>query len=144
METPTLNIERLQKKVAQCMRADCPSAEACLRQIVRSKCDKSLETVPMVNPDAIVMEGGKCQFFKDTQGTVYGVGFAHYFDLLSYKEAKTAQAVLLSYFNSRTQLGRYRSGVLRISPERKAEIDALLRANGVSVPLECDAYEVDL
>ncbi len=144
MEKPTMNIEKLQKKVAQCMRADCPSAEVCLRQIVRRKCSKSLETVQMVNPDAIAMEGDKCQFFKDSFGTIYGVGFEKYFDLLSYKEAKAAYAVLQAYFNSRTQYGRYRSGVLRISPERKAEIDALLQENGVSVPLECDAYEVDL
>ena len=144
MEKPKLNIEKLQKKVAQCMRADCPSAEACLRQIVRRKCDKTMETVQMVNPDAIVMNGEKCQFFKDTMGTVYGVGFENYFDLLTYKEAKIAYAVLLAYFHSRTQLGRYRSGQFRLSPDRKEEIDALLKANGVSVPLECDAYEVDL
>lgn len=144
METPELSIERLQKKVAQCMRADCPSAKVCLRQIVRSNCDKTIETVRMVNPDAIVMEGDKCQFFRDTQGTVYGVGFDRYFDLLSFKEAKIAYAVLLAYFHNRTQLGRYRSGQFRISPDRKEEIDALLEANGVSIPLECDAYEVDL
>ncbi len=144
METPALNIEKLQKKVAQCQRSECPSAKVCLRQIVRSKCDKTLETVLMVNPDAIVMKGDKCQMYKDAHGTTYGVGFEHYFDLLPYKEAKAAYAVLLAYFNNRTQLGRYRSGQLRISPERKAEIDASLRANGVSVPFECDAYEVDL
>lgn len=144
MEKPTLNIEKLQQKVAQCMRAECPSAEVCLRQIVRRECDKTLGVVQMVNPDAIVMEGDKCQFFKDTLGTVYGVGFDNYFDLLSHKEAKTAYTLLQWYFKSRTQFGRYRSGQFRISPERKAEIDALLQSNGVSLPLECDAYEVDL
>lgn len=144
METSALNIEKLQKKVAQCLRSECPSAKVCLRQIVRSKCDKTLETVLMVNPDAIEMKGDKCQMYQDSKGKTYGIGFEHYFDLLSYKEAKAAYAVLLAYFNSRTQLGRYRSGQLRISPERKAEIDALLQENGVSQPLECDAYEVDL
>ena len=144
METPTLNIEKLQKRVAQCMRADCPAAKECLRQIVRSQCDKTLETVKMVNPDAITMKGDRCQFFKDTNGTIYGVGFANYFDLLSYKEAQIAHAVLQAYFRSRTQYGRYRSGLFRISPNRKKEIDAFLKENGVSVPLECDAYEVDL
>lgn len=144
MEQPRLNMEKLQKKVPQCMRADCPSAEVCLRQIVRRKCSKAMEVVQMVNPDAIVMEGDKCQFFKDTTGSVYGVGFENYFDLLSHKEAKTAYAVLQAYFKNRTQYMRYRTGQFRISPERKAEIDAFLKENGVSVPLECDAYEVDL
>ncbi len=137
-------MEKLQKKVAQCMRAECPSAEVCLRQMVRRACDKTMDVVQMVNPDAIAMKGDRCQFFRDTLGTLYGVGFEKYFDQLPHKEAKTAYSVLQWYFKSRTQFGRYRSGQFRISPERKAEIDALLRENGVSVPLECDAYEVDL
>ena len=144
MKKSDLNIEKLQTKVAQCMCADCPSAEICLRQIVRRQCDKSLERVQMINPDAIVMEGDKCQFFRNTELSVYGIGFRHYFDLLSYKEAKIARAVLLAFFHNSAQLSRYRTGKFRISPDMKAEIDRLLEENGVSVPLECDAYETDL
>ncbi len=144
MENQTLNIEKLQTKVAQCMNADCPSAEICLRQIVRRRCDKTLEQVQMVNPDAIVMNGDRCQFFRNTDLSVYGIGFRHYFDQLSYKEAQVARAVLQAYFHNSAQLSRYRSGRFRISPDMKAEIDAFLKENGVSIPLECDAYEVDL
>lgn len=144
MENQTLNIKNLQTKVAQCMNGGCPSAEICLRQIVRRQCDKTLEQVQMVNPDAIVMDGDRCQFFRNTELSVYGIGFRHYFDLLSYKEAQVARAVLLAYFHNSAQLSRYRTGRFRISPDMKAEIDAFLKANGVSVPLECDAYEVDL
>ncbi len=144
MDTSNLNIEKLQTKVAQCMRADCPSAKVCLRQIVRRGCDKTLEMVQMVNPDAIVMEGDKCQLFRSTELTVYGVGFRHYLDMLSYTEAQAARVVLRAYFRNSAQLSRYRTGRFRISPEMKATIDYHLKANGVSVPLECDAYEVDL
>ena len=144
MENSTMSIEKLQTKVAQCICADCPSAEICLRQIVRRQCDKSLERVQMVNPDAIVMDGDRCQFFRDTELSVYGIGFSRYFDMLSYKEAKVAHAVLLAYFHNSAQLSRYRTGKFRISPQMKAEIDAFLKENGVSIPLECDAYETDL
>lgn len=144
MKTPVLNIEKLQQTVAQCVRLDCPSAEQCLRQIVRHQCDPTLETVKIVNPDAIALNGDKCQFFKSVEGTVYGVGFTHYFDLLSHTEAKTAFAVLQAYFRSRAQYSRYRNGQFRLSPARLADINALLRQHGVTVPFDCDSYEVGL
>ena len=144
MDNAAIDIEKLQEKVAQCMKSDCPAAGECIRQIVRRGCSASLDYVRMVNPDAIRMEEGRCQFFRDTAMTLYGVGFEHYFDLLSYSEAKTAKAVLLAYFGSRMQVYRYRTGRFRIAPERKAEIDRSLQQAGVSVPLQCDSYVADL
>lgn len=139
-----MNVEKFQTKVAQCMRADCPSAAACLRQVVRQKCDKALDFIQMVNPDAIVMEDGKCQFFRGMQTRKYGVGFRGYFNMLSYKEAKAARVALLSYFHNRAQLSRYSNGQFRITPEMKADIDSLLKDVGVSIPLVCDRYEAGL
>ena len=144
MEKTEMNVEKFQTKVAQCMRVDCPSAAACLRQVVRQKCDKNLDIVQMVNPDAIVMEKGKCQFFRGMQMRRYGVGFRGYFNMLSYKEAKAARMALLSYFHSRAQLSRYSNGLFRITPEMKTGIDSLLKDVGVSIPLVCDMYEEDL
>ena len=91
--------------------------------------------------DSVTKVWSEC---RNTELSVYGIGFWHYFDLLSYKEAKVARAVLLAFFHNSAQLSRYRTGKFRISPDMKAEIDRLLEENGVSVPLECDAYETDL
>ena len=143
MENVHIDIEKIQAKVTQCIKSDCPSAEVCIRQIVRRGCDKSLEHIKIVNPDAIVMEDGKCQFFRDTSMVAYGVGFTHYFELLTYKEAQIALAVLRNYFHSSAQLSRYRTGKIRVSPEMKAEIDRFLQREGVTTPLQCDEYVTD-
>ena len=143
MDNVTLDIEKLQEKVAQCVKADCPAAGECIRQMVRRGCSPSLEYVKMVNPDAIQMKEGRCQFFRDTTLSLFGVGFERYFDLLSYKEAQRAKAVLLAYFGSRMQVWRYRTGKFRISPEMKADIDRILLQVGVATPLQCDSYETD-
>ena len=144
MENQNFDVEKLQKSVTQCVLADCPSASVCLRQIVRRRCSKSLEKVTIYNPDAIVMDGDRCQFFRSTDLLRYGRGFEGYFEQLSFPEARAARAVLTEYFHNRTQLMRYRSGYFRLDPERMEEINALLEAAGVPLPLQCDSYEYDV
>lgn len=141
MEIQKKDTQKLQGKVAQCVKAHCPAAQECLRYILRKDCDSDTTFIHIVNPDAIRMKGGHCQYFRRPTAVLYGRGFTGYFDKLSYTEAQKASYVLAHYFCNRSQLSRYRTGKLLISPEKKAEIDAFLLSEGVSVPLECDHYE---
>ena len=139
----TLDIEKLQKRIAQCINGNCPSAEKCVRQIVRKQCSRSLEQIRIVNPDAITMTDGKCQFYKGSEGVAFGKGFNGYFDTLTVPQERTARAVLHAYFHNRTQFSRYRSGTLLLSPKRLEEVNALL-AHHMLPPLVLDDMVVDI
>jgi len=133
-----INIPAIQGKVTQCIKADCPVADSCLRQIVRNGCTKDLSIISIVNPDAIEMTDNGCQFFKSTEGKPFGVGFGNYILSLTVIQAKTARAVLADFFNSRQQYYRYHNGSLKISMEKKEEMESVLAANGLPTPLTFD------
>lgn len=138
-----INVPAIQGKVTQCLKADCPVADSCLRQIVRRGCTKDLEIFRVVNPDAIEITSTGCKYFKSTDGKPFGVGFTKYIDSLAHADAREARAILADYFNSRQQYYRYLNGQLKTSPARKEEMEAVLSAAGLPVPVEFDDIVYD-
>lgn len=140
-----LDINSIQSKVTQCIKSDCPQAANCLRQIVRQQCTAELAFIRIVNPDAVQPTADGCQYFKSTEGVPYGVGFDNYLSQLTMPEARSFRKLLYSYFNNRMQYNRYRTGQLKVSPERREEMNSILAANGFPTPIEFDdvVYEYE-
>lgn len=136
--------DSLCKKISLCILAECPAASRCLRHIARTKCPSSMETIEIVNPDSVELTEDGCQFFKSTNIVPFGVGFKNYLLNLTIAQAATARALLYGYFNNRTQFYRYRDGILRFSPSRKEDVEAILAAAGLPTPLSFDSIVYDI
>lgn len=127
-----------------CILADCPVSSQCLRYIVRTKNSPENEEITIVNPDAVALSDQGCQFFKSTATSPFGVGFKSYLEDLTIAQSKIARAVLYDHFNSRTQFYRYRDGVLRVSPLRKEQLNAVLAEAGLpEMKFDSIVYDVE-
>ena len=124
-----------------CLRADCPMAEHCLRQIAMQALPKDEMSVRILNPQ-LVEPSENCRFYRSDESQVYARGFTNMQKYMLPSQYDTFRYRLIGKFGRNPYFER-RKGARLCSPSEIEIVKAALKEMGLE-HLEFDAYEKHL
>ena len=121
-----------------CIKADCPLANSCLRQLAMQVLTKQHKIVRIVNP-LLTQPSEQCEFYRSDEPQVYARGFAAMKEEMLPRKYKVFMNRLQSVFG-RTGYFERRRGDKLCSPKDIKTVEAVLKDLGLQ-HLSFDAYE---
>ena len=121
-----------------CIKADCPLANSCLRQLAMQVLTTQHKIVRIVNP-LLALPSEQCEFYRSDTPQVYARGFAAMKEEMLPRQYKVFMNRLQSAFG-RTGYFERRRGVRLCSPKDIKILEAVLKDLGLQ-HLGFDAYE---
>ena len=124
-----------------CVKADCPMADHCLRQIAMGEISKHDNVMTIVNP-LRTKPSEQCESYRSNELQTFARGFTKMQEVMLPRQYKTFMLQLQSHFG-RTAYFERRRGERLCSPRDIKVIEAVLQSLGLP-RLEFDAYEQHL
>jgi hypothetical protein len=121
-----------------CIKADCPLADHCLRQMAMQVLTKRNKIVKIVNP-LLTLPSEQCEFYRSDEPQVYARGFEAMKEEMLPRQYKVFMHRLQDYFG-RTGYFERRRGERLCPPKDIKAVEAVLKELGLS-HLGFDAYE---
>ena len=121
-----------------CIKANCPLANSCLRQLAMQVLTRQNKIVRIVNP-LLTQPSEQCEFFRSDEPQVYARGFAAMKEEMLPRQYKVFMSHLQSVFG-RTGYFERRRGDRLCSPKDIKTVEAVLKDLGLQ-HLGFDAYE---
>ena len=126
---------------ALCFRTDCVSADHCLRSLAARDLGKERTTLYIINPNLVNPKGGNtCRFFQSSEKVKIAYGFKWMMDHVPSGRIWHIRDAICSMISQRTYY-YLMDGTKPILLDMQRKIGAILRANGLSVPILFDRYE---
>ena len=136
-----INYKEVPYGFMHCLRADCPMASHCLRQMAMQAVPKNQISVPIINPQLPELSEN-CRFYRSDEPQVYGRGFTNMQNQMLPSQYDTFRYRLIGKFGRNPYFERRKGAQLCTPSEIKVIKDVL---KGLSLEhLEFDAYEKHL
>ncbi len=141
MKTPSeiATVRPMPKTFRLSVKADCPRAAECLRQVALSLVSPEEQTIPVINPVYLAATEGDCPLFHSATPVRYARGFVKMLSGLTVAQANALRVRLESHFGH-TLYFRLRSGKRLIGPTEQAHIRQVMNELGVTPLPDFDAY----
>lgn len=121
-----------------CIKADCPMAYHCLRQMAMQVLTKRNKIVKMVNP-LLTLPSEQCEFYRSDEPQVFARGFGSMKEEMLPRQYKVFMNRLKTRFG-RTGYFERKRGDRLCSPDDIKAVEAVLKELGLQ-HLGFDAYE---
>lgn len=125
-----------------CLRSECPRADKCLRRLAGKQVSPEIPVIHCVNPSAHPAGTDSCPYFQPIRTIRLAWGIAHIGNNLPYEQAVGIKRALHRCF-SKITYHRISHHERPLTPAEQAEIENILRRNGVSQPVEYDYYTTE-
>ncbi|WP_455593228.1 DUF6078 family protein [Bacteroides sp.] len=122
-----------------CINEQCPRSATCLRQMVVREVSEDMEWWPVISPKRLAALKGDCPYYRSNVKVQFAKGFIQLIESLPYKQMRAVIHELMEHFSRRTYF-RIRKGERLLSPSEQRAVLHILKRNGVTAPLQFDAY----
>lgn len=131
-EQRTIDFSGMPQMFGRCLRAECPQAENCLRQLAWRQEETRGDFLTLINPHT-VKGGTDCPHFIDAFHPAYAKGLRYDLSRVPHADVLALRRELTEVFGKMVH-SRMRRGLCLISPQQQKKLAAIFARHGVAEP----------